>query len=199
MMMVSKLIIVVVGAIPLWAVPAQAATFNVDFLDPLVLGMPAADSTTGTVEEDVSDTTFFRRSPWDTTSHPDETYTAVYGDSSATYNFASSMSGLSLLWGSVDTYNRIIFYSGVTLVDSLTGTQVLDAGLGVPEGEGYANITISALLFDRAVFISDTLNSFEYSNLVVTSIPLPAAFFLYGAGMVILSLVGRIKRRKPGL
>ncbi len=195
MKMISKVFLAAFGAAALLAVPAKAATFSVDFLDPAVLGTPLANDTSGIVQEGVSGDVFaLRKSPWATTSHPDETYTAVTQKSSATYDISGS--SVSFLWGSVDKFNTVYFFSGNTLFDSLTGENVLDANVGVTEGDLFTNILIQASgAFDRIVFAS-TSSSFEYANIQVTAVPLPAGLPLYGAGLAVLGFVGWRKRKK---
>lgn len=193
MKIMRNLFMAALGAAVLFAVPAQAATFTYNSDDPAVLSNLSADSTTGTVDEGVSGSAISRRSPWQGTSNPGASYTAVLRESSATYDFTTAMDGISFLWGSVDTYNTINFYSGTVLVDTLTGTDVINGGAS--DGDGWINISILAASFDSMVFVS-TENAFEYSNLVVTAVPLPAALPLYGAGIAVLGFIGWRKRSK---
>lgn len=102
---------------------------------------------------------------------------------------------LSLLMGSVDTYNTIKFYvtGVVAAVAEVTGSQILAAG--AEAGAIGANwVTISGIpTFDKVGFFS-TNNAFEFSNVAVA--PLPPAMLLIGSGLLALGVVGR--RRKTG-
>jgi len=177
--------------------PAAAAVFTLDFDEPgIVLSMPAADGTTGTVNEGLvgSDTVdYLYRSPWEGTSNPGATFTAVQARSSASYLLDAPVTGVSFLWGSVDFYNTVIFKNGGVVIDYLIGQSVLDAG--APAGEDFVQISILALAaFDEIIFDS-TQNAFEFANIVVTAVPLPAALPLYGAGLVVLGWVSRKRKR----
>lgn len=193
MKILKTLFVAALGMAAFLIVPAQASTFTYNTFDPAVLSNLSYDSASGTVVEGVTGSTIDRRSPWQDTSNSGATYTAVLNQSSATYDFTSSMNSISFLWGSVDSYNTINFYSGAVLVDTLEGQEVINDN--APEGTGWINISILAASFDSMEFVS-TDNAFEYSNLEVTTVPLPAALPLYGAGIAVLGFIGWRKRRQ---
>ena len=102
---------------------------------------------------------------------------------------------LSLLWGSVDTYNAIEFYLGGFLVDLVSGQDVFDNG-GEPAASGAALVNISGIgglgFFDEVRFYSNfgctraecaDIPAFEFSN-VVAAVPLPAG------GLLLISALG---------
>lgn len=197
MKFMSKLFIAVVGTAALLSVPAQAATFTLDHnSDPMVLGTPSADSTSGTVLEGLTnaDDGIMNTTPWVGTSNPTAGYTAVMANSSATYIFGGSNTALSFLWGSVDSFNSLQFFSGAVLVDSLSGGAVISGGADQGFGRSTIDITTMAA-FDSVVFTSTSF-SFEYANIQVSAVPLPAGLPLYGAGIAVLGFVGWRKRRK---
>ena len=110
------------------------------------------------------------RSPWQGTALDGVgTYTAVQEDSYASYVFDQTYSSVDFLWGSVDEYNGLEFYYQGSWVDALYG--------------------------DDAQLDSVT-NAFEYANMTVSAVPLPAALPLYGAGLAALGFIGWRKRRK---
>jgi len=181
-----------IGTAVLFVLPVNAATFSLDFSDPTVsLGMPVA-MTSGTVHEGLtsSDTVdFMYKSPWDTTATPTESFTSVQAVSSAAYEFDTLHTSASFLWGSVDFYNSIIFKNAGSVVDELSGQAVIDAG--AITGEEFVQITILAMAaFDEIVFQS-TQHAFEFSNLNVSAIPLPAALPLFAAGILLFGFLGR--------
>ncbi|WP_234871661.1 hypothetical protein [Alitabrizicola rongguiensis] len=108
--------------------------------------------------------------------HDGQTATLKVGRSSA----------LSLLWGSVDTYNRI------TLRDTVTGAalNITIASLkGVAEGLGAALLSVKGFTFNRVDFWSSG-NSIEFSN--ITTTPVPAPVPLPAGGVLMLSAIGSV-------
>ncbi|MEH6591277.1 MAG: VPLPA-CTERM sorting domain-containing protein [Halioglobus sp.] len=105
----------------------------------------------------------------------------------AVMTFSGERTGLSLLWGSVDSYNSIEFYKNGDVVDTVLGSSVETLA---PNGLDAALVSISAVTFDEVHFISDT-NAFEFSN--VAAVPVPAAVWLFGSAL--LGLAG-IKRKR---
>ena len=103
---------------------------------------------------------------------------------------------LSVLWGSIDTYNAIQFVRNNLVVDTISGQQVLSAG-GTPSASGAAFVKISES-FDEIRIFSNFQNAgldrpaFEFSNMVA-AVPLPAGvFLLLGA----LGGMAALRRRK---
>lgn len=88
-----------------------------------------------------------------------------------TMTFGGSQNYLGMLWGSVDWYNTLQFYSGATLVGTVTGSDVdLDANgnQGVP-GTFYVNM-YSDVDFDKVV-ASSTEFAFEFDNVAYGHVP----------------------------
>lgn len=106
---------------------------------------------------------------------------------------------LGILWGSVDTYNTLSFYDGMTLVGTLTGSDVLASPVGNQGEEGtvYVNIN-STLKFDRVVATSSQF-AFEFDNVAfndspVIGVPAPMSLALLGAGLLGLGVARRGQR-----
>ncbi len=136
-----------------------------------------------------------QRSPWDTVAGlEDSLYTSVSGGASASYVFDTLMNSLTFMWGSVDLYNSIEFYNdGNLLGESIVGQDAINAG--AVEGSDFVIATILTNdFFDEIRFLSST-NAFEYANIEVSVVPLPAALPLYGAGMALLGFLGWRKRK----
>lgn len=130
------------------------------------------------------DDTAYLAVPKDVTDNPQ--WVAVdFGG--GTYNY------LGLHWGSMDTYNKIYFLSGGSVVETITGSDVSrDSASGNQEdweNNAYVNI-FSTSPFD-AIRIESTSYAFELDNLAV--IPAPGAVLLGGIGV---SLVGWLRRRR---
>ena len=128
------------------------------------------------------------------------------GIGSVTLTFSSDQQYLGLLWGSLDNYNTLGFYEGLTLVGSITGTDVWANANGDQGANGtyYVNI-ISDLAFD-SVIASSTNYAFEFDNVAFNSrafitrnVPEPASLSLFCTGLVgLVGLMGlgRVRRRR---
>jgi hypothetical protein len=110
---------------------------------------------------------------------------------------------LGLYWGSIDLYNKIELYNGSTLVQTITGAEVLAAGNGnsgnqfQPGSNVYVNIFFSSLdpEFTSFRFVTDGI-AFEADNLVTgyASTPEPATMILFGTGLA--GLAGFVRRKR---
>ena len=179
------------------AAPAQSAVISYTTDAPLTdEGVPHYTNAVGDVYENVTGSVEnLYRSPWEGTAlEGTGTYTSVEGDSYASYKFDTGYYAVDFMWGSVDDYNGLEFYYQGDWVDALYGD---DAQLNsVQKGLGFIVASVMATgMFDEVRFTSGT-NAFEYSNMTVSAVPLPAALPLYGAGLAVMGFVGWRKRRK---
>lgn len=115
--------------------------------------------------------------------------------SPAIMSFSEKQSYLSLLWGSIDTYNAIKFYLNGVLQSTVTGGYLLDNG-GKPAASGAAFVRI-AESFDEIHFLSNfdengDIAAFEFSN-VIAAVPVPAGGFLLIGALGGLALLRRRK------
>ncbi|WP_282127614.1 VPLPA-CTERM sorting domain-containing protein [Roseobacter litoralis] len=108
----------------------------------------------------------------------------------AELTLSSLAKSVSLLWGSPDTYNTLELYNGGTLVGTVLGGQFNALG------KEASFVTISANdvteYFDTLKFASTT-NAFEFSNVSIAPVPLPAGLPLLLAG---LGTFAWMRRRK---
>jgi hypothetical protein len=173
------------------AIPVSAATITYsDSLPTTVAPNPLATSHTGSLVENVTGTIVNdRRSPWDAPNSgispilSTSVYSAVR-NGGAIFDFASDRVGLSLVWGTPGPRNVLeLFLNGVSQL-RLTGTDAVG-----PNGASYSRFTqITDVRFDRAVFSAGN-PAFEFGNLTIAAVPLPAGgLLLIGAlgGLMIL-------------
>jgi hypothetical protein len=117
-------------------------------------------------------------------------FTAIEAGGSATYNFAQGATGLSLLWGSPDSYNTLTFYSGLngtgTNLFSITGSALDPQSLG----HDLVDFMMSGGIFDSVV-LTTSENAFEFADLqdAPASTPLPATLPLFAGGLAGLGLL----------
>lgn len=102
---------------------------------------------------------------------------------------------VGFLWGSVDSYNTVDFYSGATLLGSYNGSYALNPANGNQGAAGtvYFNaVGTSTQKITRMVFTSGN-NAFETDNFAVSAVPEPETYAMLLAG---LGLMGTIIRRR---
>jgi hypothetical protein len=126
---------------------------------------------------------------------PDKTNYLTTGTGSVTLDFGMGLSYLGLLWGSVDNYNTIEFFNGMTSVGSFTGSNVLALPNGNqgPNGSVYVNFNDLDGLFTKVVLTSST-NAFEIDNVATGRASVPdsgATVAFLGLGLVALAAVRR--------
>ena len=99
-----------------------------------------------------------------------------------------------MLWGTVDTYNKIVFFDGLDVVGVFNGDDIV----ADPDGTGavYANFYAHGGTFDKVLFFSYGANSFEFDNIAVAPTPLPATLGLFGVAVAALGGLGARRRRK---
>jgi MYXO-CTERM domain-containing protein len=123
-----------------------------------------------------------------------------FANASMTFNLPFAAQYFGLLWGSVDTYNTLSFFDGTTLVGSITGSQVTSNATGNQGAMGtfYVNIN-STVAFNRVVATSSQF-AFEIENVALqrgpgndpdVTVPTPAAFGLFGLGLLALAALRR--------
>ncbi len=143
----------------------------------------------------------------DTTTYLASGSTDSSANASVTLSFGMQQKYFGLLWGSVDSYNTLTFYSSNVLVTSFNGTDVSNsAGTGncVGGNQGalgtcYVNINFLTGSYDKVVATS-TLYAFEFDNVAFSSSPIgvgvpePGALGMMGLGL--LTLGGLAMRRR---
>lgn len=171
------------------AVPVvtQAPTPNVAFANPVTTLFTLAPHPNAVFVQNIPGPSVnaVYRSPWDGTSNPGGVFSSIFG--TATYVFTSSRTALSLVWGSPDLYNDIVFLLGNTVVGTVNGGQVQPCcAINI----GNSLVTITGVTFD-AIRIESTRAAMEYANLA--AIPLPAG------GLLLIGALGglaALRRRK---
>jgi hypothetical protein len=109
-----------------------------------------------------------------TTSGPDPTPYLSTETGTVTLSLPGDEKYLGLLWGSVDSYNKLQFYEGLTLVGTITGDQVTNMANGNQGANGTYYVNINSTLAFNKVVATSTANSFEFDNVAYNaSIPTP--------------------------
>jgi hypothetical protein len=110
-------------------------------------------------------------------------------------NPGTQLTSLSFYLGSLDDYNTISFYSGGTLIDSFTGTELTSVLPAIPDGNQSAGDTNRRYFFtfgaadnvNRVVF-NTTIPAFEFDDIAaaVSGVPEPStwAMMILGFGLV---------------
>ena len=133
------------------------------------------------------------KSPWENTpvvSDAGRTYFSVgpgsgSAPSIATLRFTSLRSSFLMLWGSIDSYNKIEFFIGETSQGSLTGTQLVDSGnvdgceaqLTPTRYECVAKVRFD-VSYDNIKFSSNAGTGADTAAFEFATVPLPAALWL---------------------
>lgn len=92
-------------------------------------------------------------------------YLSVKSGGNATFNFTSPMGSFGFQWGSIDSYNSIVFSLGAIEVGSFTGDDIINPANGNQLSGGSAFVTFGGS-FDKVV-LSSSQNSFEIDNVSV--------------------------------
>jgi hypothetical protein len=132
--------------------------------------------------------------PFLSVAYPDSSGSETFSSLGSAYNY------FGLYWGSIDDYNTLSFYSGNSLVASLTGSNVIASGTALgdqtaPGSNRFVNFRFLDATFDKIVF-NTTQYGFESDNhsLARVSVPEPASLTILGIGMFGLSLLQRRRR-----
>lgn len=147
-------------------------------------------------------------------AQPDGVDTSTYLSSglasvgaSAALSFVGQQRYLGLLWGSVDNYNTLEFFSGGLSVATFTGSDVGDsAGSGNciggnqgSQGTCYVNINFLTGSFDKVVATS-TSYAFEFDNVAFSASPLqvpePGTAGIFLLGLLLAGSAYRLKGRR---
>jgi hypothetical protein len=116
----------------------------------------------------------------------------------ASFSFTSPQNAFSLLWGSVDSFNNLIFLNNSTVVGTVTGTQILAlAGIGDAgfQGQGGSSwVKIFSTEDYNQVELTSNGNSFEALAFQSALLPEPSFYGVLGLGLVTLFLANRRRR-----
>jgi hypothetical protein len=146
------------------------------------------------------------QSPFNNTGLADtQTYFSVGGASGVngapspvTLTFGGPVDTFSILWGSIDSYNTIEFFSGATSLMAFTGTDIINqfALGGSPINyEQVALLNFSDFGMDglTSVQFSSSQAAFEFA-LAPAPIPLPASALLLLGGLGGLGVISRQRK-----
>ena len=165
----------------------QTETFNNTTLDTIgsVTGLDQSWAWAGTASTKNGSVKNSNAAP-DGLSQPDQTNYLSAPNPLRSGNVTASLGGkynyLGLWWGSIDSYNTISFFNGSTLVESFTGSQIVDPNTRNSNGTKlslYVNF-LNLGNFD-SFSLTSTNNAFEVDNIAVgtTPVPEPATMILF--------------------
>jgi PEP-CTERM motif len=125
------------------------------------------------------------------------------GTGSVTLTLPGQEMYIGLLWGSVDSFNRLTFYNGSTsdpnnIVGSLTGSDVTASANGDQSANGTFYVNINSTVRFTSVVASSTSYAFEFDNVAfnatAVSVPEPSTFVVAAFGA--MGLIAYALRRK---
>lgn len=114
------------------------------------------------------------------TSQHDAWGTVKIGFSGAEYNY------FGMYWGSIDSYNKIAFYDGATLLWAGSGASITDPANGCQtcaSTNRYVNFDFGGDRFDKVV-LSSAGRAFETDNHAYATVPAPGVLALLGIGLI---------------
>jgi hypothetical protein len=117
-------------------------------------------------------------------------------------SFLAPIGSLSLIWGSVDTYNTLQFIGATNnVLATFTGTQIINSNFGnqvLPGSNPFVtfNVTGADQFLIRGLRLTSTQEAFEIDNITIGAVPEPGtwALMLLGFGFVGASLRSRKNR-----
>ena len=123
------------------------------------------------------------------------------GPSPITLTFGSLQSTFSLLWGSIDSYNKIEFFdANGGLVAASTGTDIIDEFGLAGSPSNFEQVALLRYDFDdverfKSIVFTSTSPAFEF-GLAPSAVPLPAAGWMLLTALGALGLAGRRRARR---
>lgn len=137
--------------------------------------------------------------------HDDTKYMSILGGQSETLTFAGTRNSFGLYWGSIDTYNKVEFFSGNSVNPFATYFgNTLNAIPPVGSNGDQFNLSTNAyimftdLTFDK-VRLSSSGNSFEFDNIHVGGVPEPSTWAMMMLGFAGVGFTAYRRKKKMAL
>lgn len=109
----------------------------------------------------------------------------------ATLSFDYEAKAFEMLWGSIDNYNGVTLLLDGVVIGTITDEDIAPAS-DEPAARGASYVLIeSDMKFNSIRFDSGDSNAFEFANISVALVPLPAGMLLLLTGMAGLGVASR--------
>lgn len=136
----------------------------------------------------------------DATTYLTSGATGSYSTAMVTLTFLGPTQYMGLLWGSVDTYNKLTFLNGTTKVGEFTGADVTALANGDQGAAGtfYVNINLDNSF--TSVVATSSEYAFEFDNVAFSKTPIrvpePGIWSMFGLGLLLIGSSYWLKGRR---
>jgi hypothetical protein len=141
---------------------------TVQFGNDASAGTISYSGTSGIYMGNVAGTT---AAPWTPTGLETRNYFSTQPNGAISINYTQNQQYFGIMWGSVDSYNSLSFYNNNTLIDQVSGQEIVrnPSGSQAATGTYFANFNFAADSgFNRVVFSSSS-PAFEFNMIAFST------------------------------
>lgn len=129
--------------------------------------------------------------PFNTSSKQD--YLVAQPSGGVTITYTTAQTSFALLWGTVDTFNSLVFSTDSGTI--ITGTQIENADPSLTLGVSNVEVLLSNIPSFKSITVESTSSAFEFDT--ARAVPEPASMALLGVGMIGTGVM--VRRRRSAL